>query len=299
VNPPPDGSLPPEVQFLAGDVTSADDARALCTGCDSVIHAAAHVREGGDPRPFERINVGGTRTMAAAAEAAGVKRFVQISSVMVYGFDALGKIDETAPLDGAGNPYCQTKIDSEREALARQSAGGMQVNVVRCGEVYGPGSFHWTIRPVRTMLFKSFRLIDGGVGLMNHVYIDNLVDGILLALDSDRGGEAYNICDGVATTCRDFYGHYARMIGPQPLPTMSAGWARFLLRAQRAIMRLVGRQSKLHHALVSYMTRHSVYSIQKARDQLGYEPRVGLDEGMRLSEAWLRTSGILPSQPEA
>ena len=119
VNPPPDGSLPPSVQFLAGDVTSADDARSLCAGCDSVIHAAAHVREGGDPRPFERINVGGTRTVAAAAEAAGVKRFVQISSVMVYGFDAQGEIDETAPLDGAGNAYCQTKIDSD----ARLSPG--------------------------------------------------------------------------------------------------------------------------------------------------------------------------------
>ena len=172
----------------------------------------------------------------------------------------------------------------------------MQVNIVRCGEVYGPGSFHWTIRPVRTMLFKSFRLIDGGVGLMNHVYIDNLVDGILLALDSDRTGEAYNICDGVATTCRDFYGHYARMIGPQPLPTMSAGLARFLLRRSGPSCDSWGDSRNCITSLVSYMTRRCVYSIQKARDQLGYEPRVGLEEGMRLTEEWLRTSGILPPQ---
>lgn len=294
VQPPKEMPTGAALQFIAGDVTSEADAKSLSAGCDSVIHAAAVVREGGDPRPFVRINVGGTRTVAAAAEAAGVRRFVQISSVMVYGFDIQGDVDETAPLDGAGNTYCQTKIDSEREALARNS-DRMQVNIVRCGYVYGPGSFHWTIRPVRTMLYKSFRLIDGGQGLMNHVYVDNLVDGILLAMDSPHTSEAFNISDGIGTPFRDFFGYYADMVGLKPMPSASAGFARRLLIVQNALVRLVGRQPRLHSSIVSYVTRRCVFSIEKARRLLGYEPRIGLDEGMRLTEHWLRDSGILPT----
>ncbi len=284
--------------FVAGDVTNAADAQSLCAGCDSVIHAAAVVREGGDPRPFERINVGGTRTVARAAEAAGVARFIQISSVMVYGFDIQGEVDETAPLDGAGNPYCQTKIDSEREALALHS-NKMQVGIIRCGDVYGPGSIPWTIRPVRMMLNQRFRLINGGTGLMNHVYVDNLVDGILLALDSPHTGEACNISDGVATPFREFFGCYADMVGLNPMRSMSAGFTRRLLKVQNGVVRLLGRQPRLHSSFVSYVTRQGVYSIDKARQQLGYEPRVGLPEGMRHTEVWLRNSGMLAAKSDA
>lgn len=281
------------VMFVPGDVTNPADVQRLCAGCDSVIHTAAIVREGGDPRPFERINVGGTRTVAQAARAAGVRRFVQISSVMVYGFDAVGEIDESAPLDGAGNPYCQTKIDSEPEALAQHSADGMHVNVVRCGDVYGPGSIPWTIRPVRMMLIKRFRLIDDGAGLMNQVYIDNLVDGILLALDSQHTGQAFNISEGLGTPFREFFGHYARMVGLGDMRTMTSGKARRLLKIQNALVRLIGKQPRLHSSFVSYVTRRCVYSIANARTQLGYEPRIGLAEGMQRTHEWLREAGIL------
>jgi nucleoside-diphosphate-sugar epimerase len=290
---PPREQTNGEFHFVPGDVTREADAAALCAGCDSVIHTAAVVREGGDPRPFERINVGGTRAVARAAERAGVNRFIQISSVMVYGFGVRGEVDEGAPLDGAGNPYCQTKIDSEREALAVHSSR-MQVGVVRCGDVYGPGSIPWTIRPVKMMLFKRFRLIDGGSGLMNHVYIDNLVDGILLALDSPVTGEAFNISDGVGTPFREFFGYYAAMVGLNPMVSMSAGAARRMLIVQNALVRLLGKQPRLHSSFVSYVTRQCTYSIARARAVLGYEPRVGLEEGMQFTEAWLRSSGILP-----
>ncbi len=283
-----------DVKYFQGDVTSPNDAKRLMEGCDSVIHTAAVVREGGDPRPFEKINVGGTRNIAAAARSAGVQRFIQISSVMVYGFGVNGEVDETAPLRGEGNPYCQTKIDSEREALAVHSSSGVQVNVVRCGDVYGPGSLPWTVRPVRSMLYKTFRLIDDGQGLMNHVYVDNLVDGILLALDSPVTGEAFNISDGIGTTFREFFGYYAKMVGREPMPTSSASAARRLLTIQNGLVRLIGKQPRIHRSIVSYMMRHGVYSIKKARATLAYQPHIGLEEGMQRTETWLCASGILP-----
>ncbi len=283
----------PDIEVVSGDVTSRDDADRLCAGADFVIHTAAVVREGGDPAFFEKINVGGTRNVAESAKAAGVQRFVQISSVMVYGFDFPDGVDESADLQGEGNPYCETKIASEQVALSFHTAGGMEVIAIRCGDVYGPGSMPWTVRPVQMMKTFQFVLVNGGRGILNHVFIDNLVDGILLALQSDHTGEAFNISDGVGTTCRDFFGHYSRMIGFRPMLALPAGLVRFGIVVNNAICRLLRIPPPVYPDFVDFVVRSGTYSIEKARTKLGYEPTVSLDEGMDRTAAWLAEQGLI------
>jgi len=283
----------PDVAVTAGDVTSRADVDRLCAGADVVIHTAAVVREGGDPAFFEKVNVGGTRNVAEAARAAGVLRFVQISSVMVYGFHFPDQVDETAELVGEGNPYCETKIASEQAALSYHEPGGMEVLAIRCGDVYGPGSMPWTVRPVQMMKSFQFVLVSGGRGLMNHVFVDNLVDGIVLALQSDHTGEAFNISDGVGTTCRDFFGHYSRMIGFRPLLSLPAFLIRPGIVINNAVFRLLRIPPPVYPDFVDFVLRSGTYSIEKARTRIGYEPAISLDEGMRRTEAWLAEQGLI------
>ena len=287
----------PDIKVLAGDITSRDDVDRLCEGADVVIHTAAVVREGGDPALFQKVNVEGTRNVAESAKAAGVKRFVQISSVMVYGFDFPDQVDETAELRGEGNPYCETKIESERVALEFHQPGEMEVVAIRCGDVYGPGSMPWTVRPVHMMKTFQFVLVSGGRGIMNHVFVDNLVDGILLALQSDHTGEAYNISDGVRTTFKKFFGYYSKMIGFRPMLSLPAFLVRPGIVMANAVFRLFRIPPQVYPDFVDFVLRESTYSIDKARTKLGYEPTMSLDEGMKKTEAWLAEQGMIRKRP--
>jgi len=286
----------PAVEFVRGSVTSPEAVQKFSDGCNIVLHTAAIVKEGGDPQLFEQINVQGTRTVVQAARLAGVRRFVQISSVMVYGFHFDGVVDEESPLRGEGNPYCQTKIDSEEAALSEHRVGDFDVTAIRCGDVYGPGSIPWTIRPVQMMKTGIFTLADGGRGILNHVYIDNLIDGILLAVHSPKTGTAFNLTDDRATTCREFFEYYGRMLGHRRLRSGPAFLLKTGLRIAAGCQRLVGKEPWVLPDSISYLTRRGTYSIAKARKHLGFEPRIDLPEGMQRTHQWLMAEGLIPAK---
>jgi len=272
-------------------------ARALCKGADVVFHTAAIVRESGSWAELRRVNVEGTRTVAIAARDAGVRRFVHLSSVMVYGFHYPDGVTEDGPLRGDGNPYCQTKIESERAVFALHDPGHFEVIVIRPGDVYGPGSIPWVVRPVQLISKGIAILPDGGRGAKNHVYVDNLLDAVFLALERDRTGEAFNVTDGVSTSFGAFFEHFVRMLGRGRARTAPAPVLRVLFHVVAAAARAVGREPPATAEAIRFLTRHGTYSIAKARRELGYEPRVSLEEGMRRVEAWLRAEGYLDAAP--
>ena len=182
-------------------------------GLERVIHCAAVVKESGDWSLFERVNVRATARLLAAARAAGVRELVQISSVMVHGFDFADGTNESGELDPAGNPYCATKIASERLALAAHDPGRFEVYVVRPGDVYGPGSIPWTRRPVEMMRARKWLHIEADHAIQNHVYVDNLIDGAFTVVDARASGRPFIVTDGLRTSTRAFFSHYQRMLG--------------------------------------------------------------------------------------
>jgi len=274
----PDGSwtdLGAEVR--TGDITSASDMAAFCAGCDTVVNTAAIVAESGDLAAFEHVNVTGAATVAAAARDAGARRFVHLSSVMVYGFDFADGITEAGPADGANNPYCITKIASEQAVLDLHDPGTFEVFVIRPGDVYGPGSVPWVLRPLEAMRLGLWATIlpDGGgpSPLINHVHVDNLIDGIAVILASGRSGEAFVVADGERTTTAEYFGYLLAMLGLPEAPTVTASEA---------------VAAGIDPEAVRYLLRRGTYSIDAVRS-LGYEPAVELDEGMARVQAWLAT----------
>jgi nucleoside-diphosphate-sugar epimerase len=276
-------------EAILGDVTRRDDLERLLQGAAAVVHTAAVVSEGGDRARFERINVGGTRNVIAAARASGVRRVVHLSSVMVYGFGFPNGVREEGPLAGEGNAYCETKIESEALVLDADRRGEIAATVIRPGDVYGPGSMPWIVRPLQMMKKRLFAVPRGGV--LNHVWVGNLVDAIALSLEKDATGEAFNVSDGVATPVEDFFRRLAQIAGRRlialPAPILRAAFGTIERAADAIRVEPPARASA-----VDFLMRPGRYSIEKAERVLGYRPRVDLDEGMARIASWARAEGL-------
>ncbi|MDQ3990848.1 MAG: NAD-dependent epimerase/dehydratase family protein [Actinomycetota bacterium] len=280
--------------IVAGDVTTPGPWRERVVGCDLVVHTAALVSMRSGTDPFWRANVVGTRTALDAAAAAGARRFLHLSTVTVFGFDFPDGVDERHPVRPNGVPYVDTKIASEQLVLQAHAAGELECTVVRPADVYGPGSRPWTILPVQELKARRLLLPAMGRGIFSPVYIDNLVDGIAAAAAHDAAaGHVLTISDGAGVESRDFFAHYARMLGRKHVPVAPTPLAGALAGAVALSARIRRAHTEVNRSAAAYLTRRGTYSIDKARSMLGYRPTVDLEEGMRRSEAWLRDRDML------
>lgn len=281
--------------IVAGDITAPGDWQAAAAGCDAVFHTAAAVTNTAGRELGWRVNVLGTRHAIDAAVAAGARRFLHLSSCRAYG--DLGFPDgvtEAYPVRPDGSVYVDTKIASEQVALQAHAAGEVEATIVRPGDVYGPRSRPWTLLILEAIRSGQFVLPARGKGIFSPTYVDNLLDGMLLAATKAEGaGQVFMISDGVGVTTAEFFGRYYRMLGrsgPRSLPTAAAV---ALSAVPELFGALTGSPTEVRRESMRYLARTGTYSIEKARSMLGYEPAVDLEEGMRRTERWLREEGLL------
>jgi nucleoside-diphosphate-sugar epimerase len=280
-------------EVIVGSITDPAAAERACQGVDIVLHTAATVKECGAIEEFREVNVGGTINMAKAAQDAGVKTFVHLSSVMVYGFNFPNGVTEEGPLCGENNPYCQTKIESEKELLKLNAPPDFGIIVIRPGDVYGPGSISWVVRPLQLMRGRAFALANGGRGVMNHVYVDNLIEGIFLAVEKEAYGEAFNITDGQETSWKEYFTRLAEIGGVSVPFSLPASVLKFIAWLRCFGQSAVGQKPDTLPQAVNWVTRPYAYSIAKARIQLAYEPKIDLEQGMRRTREWLEKTDWL------
>jgi nucleoside-diphosphate-sugar epimerase len=283
-------------QVYAGDIAEPGEWQDAAGKAEVVIHAAAVLdARRATPEVAWRTNVLGTRHVLDAAIAGGVRRFVHISTAAVFGdADFPDEVPETYPAHPDGDPFTQSKLASEQVVLQAHAAGEIECTILRPADVYGPGSRRWTVRPFEAIRSNRFVLPARGEGIFSPLYVDNLVDAIGLACDREEAaGEVFTISDGIGITCREFFGRYSRMLGKQPPPALPSLAAAGLAAVPEAAARIGGLHTDYRRDSLRPLARPGTYSIAKARRLLGYEPRVGLDEGMQLTEMWLREHGLL------
>lgn len=282
----------PALGVVAGDLTEPGTWQQAAAGAELFIHTAARVGMRGDSEAFWRANVLGTRNALDAAAHAGAQRFVHFSSIVAFGFEFPDGVDERHPVRPNGVPYVDTKVASEQVVLQAHAAGEVACTVVRPGDVYGPGSHFWTVTPVREIQTRRFVLPAMGRGLVSPVYLDDLVNGVVLACArAEAAGQVFTLTGDRSVESREFFGRYARMLGKDRLPVAPTP----VVAAIAATLGRAVRDSEVSPAAVRYLARTGTYSIEKARELLGYEPAVDLDEGMRRCEEWLRAEGLVPS----
>lgn len=276
-----------------GDVTRPGSWAGVLDGADLVVHAALIGPESGDAATAWRVNVDGTRALVDVAGSAGVGRLVHVSSTVVHGRDFPDGVDESGAVRMTGNPYTDTTVAAEHQVLLAAAAGRVAATIVRAGDVYGPHSEQWTLRPVQLMRRGLFVLVDGGHGVLSPTYVDDLVDGALAAATSPHGdGQVFHVTGGEPVEARDFFGRYAAMLGIR-LRSLPASAATVLAAPVGIVSRAMGLQPPLSPRSVEYVTHPGSYSIAKAAQLLGWTPGVLLDEGMDRTEQWLREAGLL------
>jgi nucleoside-diphosphate-sugar epimerase len=283
------------LEIVRANLLDAGSLRGAIDGCDLVFHCAAVVRETGDRNEFFDTNVKGTENILKVSRDAGVKKFIHFSSVSVYGMDPPDRVDETTPFQPCGNLYCDTKLAAEKAVWAAHQEARLPVVVIRPANVYGPYSNPWSIRPIKLVNSGQMMLINGGTGLCNYVYIDNLLDATLMATKRDESvGEVYLVSDGTAVTWKGFCGYYAKMAGKPNIRSVPKWFGKALALGMEVTSKLGGKPPKLTREAVAYLTRKACFSVEKARRDLRYQPRISLEEGMKLTEQWLREAGYLP-----
>ena len=200
------------------DVSDPSATVAALGGADAIVHAAAIVAERGRMEDFVRVNVRGTRNVL---DAAGPRRTVVIASVAGWGYEFRRDLDEDAPPRPCGLPYVDTKGATETLALRRGAT------VIRPGDVYGPGSAPWVVRPLEMIRAGRFYLPSPGDGVMTLVYIDDLVDAIVRALREPRAaGRAYTVWDGEPVPAREYFERLGgRPVRTLPAPVLRSGGA--------------------------------------------------------------------------
>jgi len=199
--------------IVVGDICSRRDMDRVLAGCDAVVHCAVGTSWQRDE--VRRVTVEGTRTVAEAALAAGVARFVHISTLFVHQRDAVSRIDEGVPLNpAAGDTYGRNKLDAE-EALTALLRKGLSAIVLRPTRIYGPFSRTFTIRPLEALSEGRFAIGGDSEVPANMVYVDNVVEAIACALDAPQrlSGSAYLVTDPDQLSLRDFYGYFADAAG--------------------------------------------------------------------------------------
>jgi 2-alkyl-3-oxoalkanoate reductase len=243
------------------DVADPAETVAALGDAEAVVHAAALVSERGRMAEFVRVNTRGTRNVL---DAAGGRRTVVIASVAGWGYEFTRELGEDAPPRPCGIPYIDTKGATETLALRRGAT------VIRPGDVYGPGSQPWVVRPLEMLRAGRFYLPAPGDGLITPIYVDDLVDAIVRALREPKAAaRAYTVWDGTPVTAREFFAHHARSLGQDRVRVLPAPLLRVLAGAFGA-----------GPAAITFMSRRATYPNTRAREELGWSPRFTLAQGM-------------------
>lgn len=287
-----DVAADPDPQVVQGSTTDPASWEHLLDGVDAVVHTAAIVSNAASHAEAWRANVLGTRRVIEAMSRAGVPRLLHLSSIMAFGFDFPDGVDESHPAQVTGYSYPDTRVNSEAVVLTAHAAGEVDATIVRPGDVIGPGSI-WVREPIWMSRRGQMVLPAHGSGAFTPVYIDNLVDGILLALTTPAAsGQVFTLTDGYVVPCRDYFGRLAEMAGGT-MRTLPTPVALALSQGAGSLLRGLGRDSELTAATMRMLSRRGGYSIDKARRVLGYSPRVGYEQAMELIEAWAKDEGLI------
>ena len=275
------------VMLRQADLLDAAAMHDAVAGQDVLFHVAAWLsRRHGQESEAYRLNVTATLELVRMARNAGISRFIHVSSVATYGPPRDGSISEQQPLSTTQRDiYGRTKAIGETEARGLAQEINLPLTVVRPGMVYGPRARAWTVNMLTLVQKRTPVILGRGDGYACPVYIDNLLDGMLLAgSQTAAAGNAFNFCDP-PITWRQFFTYYGDMCGRRPvsLPLFLA----------KPIIRYV-RPGGITPDLLAFYTAKAIYPTTKAEQLLGYRPRVSIAEGMRRAEQWLRQQGYLP-----
>ena len=293
------------VEQVRGDLADRAAVHEAAAGCDTVFHVAAKAGIWGPGAEYRKINVEGTRNVLDACRARGVRRLVYTSSpsVVFHGRDMEG-VDESAPYPARFEaPYPATKAEAERLVLAANGPDLATVSL-RPHLIWGPGDNHLVPRIIARARAGRLRRIGREPKLVDSIYIDNAAEAHVRAGDrlnpgAAVAGRAYFLSQGEPRPLWDLVNGILRAAHLSPvtrtIPVPAARLAGAILEATYRLLAIRSEPPMTRFLARELSTAHW-FNITAARRDLGYEPRVSIDEGLERLEQWLteeRTRGKL------
>lgn len=274
-------------EIVRGDITMPETLKGIAEGCDMAFHLAGRVEEWGRRSLFRESHFVGTTNMLR--ECAGkVDRFVYFSSAAYYGpAPARGKTEDDKPVL-PGLPYPDMKVACENLVRTYAVERGLEYTVIRPSNVIGPRSAH--IRNVVDSFLKGpVPLVEGGSCNASFVYLENLVDGVVLAADSEKAvNRAYHFVDDYELTWAEYMTAVGALVGKKPWISLSYKQTYALAGIVEYLFLPTGIRPLMTRFAVSIIGLDNHVDTTRAREELGWKTRVQWPEVWAELEAWVK-----------
>jgi nucleoside-diphosphate-sugar epimerase len=266
------------------------------TDVDVVVNCAAKVGDWGPHEEYLQANVENLRLLLDACKGQGLSRFVHLSSLGVYPTRHHRQTEESMPLPARHRDgYSHSKVQAEKVVMQYYRDFGVPVVILRPGFVYGPRDKTVMPRIIDNLRRKMARYPGGGHGAVNTIFVGNLVDAILLAISVEGAvGQVYNLTDGEKVTKRQFMERVADAMDlPHPWrrPPLWLAWLVTWCCEAVAKARGAKEAPAFNFTRLKFMGYDLDFSIEKARRELGYRPRVNFNDAMVETMAWYKEEG--------
>ena len=268
--------------IVRGDITRPSSLSGLLEGHQTVIHIAGAVGYQ-SWKNCRMINRDGMHHIVNEAVVAGIKRFIHISSVSVYGRVSDVPIDEDFPLKKIGDPYGDTKIEAERILREAAKRNNLDITILRPTAIYGKGDIKFLPSLIRNLKSGKFRMIGDGNQTVDLVNVADVADSVLIVLENDRSiGKTYNIAQSGNPTWNEFLAFLSAELNlaltEKHIPYQVAYTASGLMELISVITRNPPRISRYAIRLVG---KQYIYVTDRIRNELGFSPAIGLKEGIQ------------------
>ena len=282
------------VEIAEGDLITKSTLIKAMQGIDVVFHIGAMYRAANMPdRAFWNVNVIGTENVMQAALETGVRRVIYCSTCGVHGHVDEPPANESAPIK-PGDVYQDSKVEAEKVAMFYHREKDLPVTIVRPVGIYGPGDMRM-LKMYRMIYNRKFIMFGGGNVFYHLTYVTDTVEGFRLASEKpDAVGQTYIIAGEQYFTLNEFAEMVAGALGVPPprlkFPVWPVYMAGYLCEKICVPLRV---QPPIFRRRVDLFTHSRAFDISKAKKELGYQPKVGLQEGIRRTAQWYLQNGYL------
>ncbi len=283
------------VTIIRGEITDIERVERAVDGATIIYHLVGRLYHPSVPAElYYHTHVEGTRILLNACKGQRqLQRIVHCSTTGVHGVTGRTPAAENAPF-APTNPYEATKLQGELLALKTYREDSLPVSVARPGLVYGPGDLH-LLGFFSSIKKGFFRVIDGGKALLHPIYIDDMTAAFLLCAERPEAiGHSYNIAGENPVTMRELATAIAHSMRKElPGGSIPLWLANLASDVFSAVPGMKGENAPLTRSRVQFLTHSRVYDISKAKTELGFAPRVELEEGMKNTAEWYYKHGYL------
>jgi dihydroflavonol-4-reductase len=286
--------LEPGVELIEGDITDKSTLKGVASGIDAVFHLATlgHTHNFDTPREmFHQVNVRGTVNIMDEALAAGVKKVIHCSSTAAMGIcKDIPANEESECLPH--HLYGESKLDAEKEVLRLVNDKSLSAVIIRFSLVYGPGDRHDILKLTHLTKRGLIPRIGKGTKLTPLIHVEDAVNGLILAMGKGKAGEIYLITnaqpepfDNVIKIIKETLGVSSKSI---PIPEWAALYA---ASAIEWISIIIGKTPIVTRKNIESTIADRAFSIEKAKRELGFEPLIDPEKGLRETILWYMKNG--------